>query len=356
MFARVPAHRYQDPLDLIWLECATRVGFRVHRASDAYASYDGRGTILIATPDQFDADDNLGQMIFHELCHALVEGDLGETQLDWGLDNTRAGHPWREHACLRTQAWLADQFGLRDFLAPTTDYRVSFWEGLGIHPLLVAETEGGRREKSAVAARKAIHRSRLPRWHQPLTDALNRTRIILDLVSPLDLGVTQGLPSLWSVPSAPPPPHPAGHAPILPGIGNEGCNSCAWSYSERGIARCRHVPRVKVGNDAPACMLHESKNELDCLTCGACCREAYDSVEVSQRDAVRKSHPDLVIHQGGRLKLLRDHERCAALEGGQRSGEPYSCRIYPDRPRTCRDFTLGSRNCLDARRKVGLSL
>ena len=32
------------------------------------------------------------------------------------------------------------------------------------------------------------------------------------------------------------------------------------------------------------------------------------------------------------------------------------CVIYDDRPRTCRDFTLGSGHCLTARRRVGLSL
>jgi len=34
----------------------------------------------------------------------------------------------------------------------------------------------------------------------------------------------------------------------------------------------------------------------------------------------------------------------------------YQCTIYDDRPRTCRDFTLGSNHCLTARRRVGLSL
>jgi len=36
-----------------------------------------------------------------------------------------------------------------------------------------------------------------------------------------------------------------------------------------------------------------------------------------------------------------------------------SCRpseLYDDRPRSCRDFTLGSAHCLTARRRVGLSL
>jgi hypothetical protein len=34
----------------------------------------------------------------------------------------------------------------------------------------------------------------------------------------------------------------------------------------------------------------------------------------------------------------------------------FHCVIYDDRPRTCRDFTLGSEHCLTARRRVGLTL
>jgi Fe-S-cluster containining protein len=56
------------------------------------------------------------------------------------------------------------------------------------------------------------------------------------------------------------------------------------------------------------------------------------------------------------LKLLRDKSRCAALVGGNAATEPFHCAIYEGRPKTCRDFTLGSENCLAARRKVGLSL
>ena len=57
-----------------------------------------------------------------------------------------------------------------------------------------------------------------------------------------------------------------------------------------------------------------------------------------------------------------DGDRCAALCGGEPdAAKPervtrYYCAIYDDRPRTCRDFTLGSAHCLTARRRVGLSL
>ena len=85
-FLRQPRHQYEDPLARVWLNCAESVGFQVVRSTEAYASSDGRGRLLIATADQFDPDDNLAQMIFHELCHALIEGERGEQTLDWGLD------------------------------------------------------------------------------------------------------------------------------------------------------------------------------------------------------------------------------------------------------------------------------
>lgn len=72
--AREVTRVYRDPLDELWLACAAEVGLRVRRTADAYASTDGRGTLSISTPEHLDADDCLAQMVFHELCHALVQG------------------------------------------------------------------------------------------------------------------------------------------------------------------------------------------------------------------------------------------------------------------------------------------
>ncbi|HEY6177890.1 MAG TPA: YkgJ family cysteine cluster protein, partial [Kofleriaceae bacterium] len=94
-------------------------------------------------------------------------------------------------------------------------------------------------------------------------------------------------------------------------------------------------------------------------TCGACCRAAYHSVEVSRRDPVVKAQPALIVDRGRYLEIRRNGDRCAALEGGvveHGTTTRYHCTIYDDRPRTCRDFTLGSAHCLTARRRVGLSL
>jgi Fe-S-cluster containining protein len=96
---------------------------------------------------------------------------------------------------------------------------------------------------------------------------------------------------------------------------------------------------------------------LDCLDCGACCREAFTTVEVSARDPFVKSHPELIVRQeSGRRAIRRDGgpepatgPRCAALVGDG----PYTCVAYADRPWTCRGFTAGSPACADARRRVG---
>ncbi|HRC56094.1 MAG TPA: hypothetical protein PKU97_09220, partial [Kofleriaceae bacterium] len=79
-------HSYADPLAEIWLGAAARVGLRVRRVADAYASTDGAGEMLIAEDAALDADDSLAQMIFHELCHSLVEGEAAFAVADWGLD------------------------------------------------------------------------------------------------------------------------------------------------------------------------------------------------------------------------------------------------------------------------------
>ncbi len=65
-----------------------------------------------------------------------------------------------------------------------------------------------------------------------------------------------------------------------------------------------------------------------------------------------KRHPRLIVHRDTYVELAREGTRCAALAV---AGHHYSCEIYADRPRTCRDFTRESANCLDARRRVGLS-
>ncbi len=446
-FIRQATHYYNDPLSRVWIACAEAVGFRIVRTPDAYASTDGKGTLLIAVDEMFDPDDSLAQMIFHELCHALVEGEDGESKLDWGIGYAIGNNPWREHAALRLQAYLAGQVGLRDFFAPTTDFRVSFWNAMPVDPFYAPPELGGRRERSCVAARLAAWRATLSRWAKPLNQALSASaaiaaatpRIIpseasfcnseaslpfdrcspnlntVELSStvpspnggglgwgqvksvaslpfnrpppnlpplggginsaalPPNLPPSEGKTNLTSLPSSPPPSvekgfslwstvqvppvaHPSGHSPVADHFSGFYCADCAWGFVERHRLRCRHAPSMRLPDDSPACWRYEPAQALDCLSCGACCREAYHAVEISRREPVNKRHPKLVVIQDSRRKLLRNGKRCAALSGGEKPTETFACDIYEDRPRTCREFTLGSENCLDARRRVGLSL
>ncbi|MEN9785068.1 MAG: hypothetical protein RLZZ299_332 [Pseudomonadota bacterium] len=136
------------------------------------------------------------------------------------------------------------------------------------------------------------------------------------------------------------------------------CGDCAWA-ALRGpgprVLRClRH--RRRVAPDEAACPSWTAPAALDCQACGACCREAYHRVEVAPRDPFRRTHPDMletVAEEGRRTWILpRPNGLCRALTG---TPGAWSCAVYEDRPRTCRDFTVGSANCLEARRRVGLT-
>ena len=126
---RKPRHIYIDPLDAIWLTVAARVGFRVERSGEVYASTDGQGVMTIGAPSTLDSDDCLAQMVLHELCHSLIEGAQSLHVPDFGLDNESERDVVREHACVRLQAWLTQKHGLRRVLAPTTDFR-SYYDEL----------------------------------------------------------------------------------------------------------------------------------------------------------------------------------------------------------------------------------
>jgi hypothetical protein len=341
--AREVTHRYVDPLAQVWLGAARRIGLRIVRTADAYAATDGRGTLAIGTDATLDADDSLAQMIFHELCHSLVEGEPAFARPDWGMDNTGPDHDWREHACLRVQWVLAGRHGLRAVFAPTTEFR-AFWDGLA------GDVLAQRSDPSVPAAIAGLSRAAHPPWGPALGEALAATAQIAQLAARFAQGEPTGdhrSPWLDAVP--PPPPHPTG---LPAGAADATCGVCVW----RSNGRCRHAG-ARVDPAWPACERFEAA--LDCQACGACCRAAYHSVEVSRRDPVVKAQPAMIVDRGEYLELRRCGDRCAALEGGaidHGAITRYHCTIYDDRPRTCRDFTLGSSHCLTARRRVGLSL
>ncbi len=340
-------------IDLIWIDAAARCGFRVERGDAAYATTDGRRTIAIGTRAVLDDDDSLAQLVFHELCHALVQGEARWSEPDWGLDNTTDRDDDKEAACLRLQAHWSDRHGLRAEMAPTTPWR-EYYRQLPEAPLFPVTPADEAPCALAAAAVSLAAEKQIDR----LLDAA--------------LAATAAL--VGGQPAAPAALHPAGFAF---GPAGRTCGECAWIYrGGRGpaVERCRQTAG-EVGDgrrtrgDLAACERFEPP--VDCLTCGACCREAYHSVSVSLRDPVVWKQPGLIVREGHRFSVLRAGARCAALEcesaspaaseavrnEATASPQPhrYHCRIYEDRPRTCREFEQGGRHCLVARRRVGLS-
>ncbi|HVZ20542.1 MAG TPA: hypothetical protein VG871_05745, partial [Vicinamibacterales bacterium] len=185
------------------------------RTREAYASSDGCGVIAIGVDDVLDPDDAVAQLIFHELCHAITEGDQALTLADWGLEN-RPDHVVREHACLRFAADLAARFGLRAAMAPTTEYR-AYYDALPDEPLAAAVEDEA--VAIAVAARARFTSSR---WRGPVAMALAATAA---LVQGSDDGATHPTGFPWG---------PAGAT----------CDGCAWMYrGGRGpaVSRCRQT-------------------------------------------------------------------------------------------------------------------
>ena len=167
--SRPVLHTYRDPLDLIWLETARRLGMPVVRDPDVFASW-RPGALHLATSDALDSDDCLAQMILHETCHALIEGPDGMAKADWGLENIDERDLDREYACQRLQAALTDPWGLRALLAVTTEHR-GYYDALGEHPL---QGEG----PSVLLARQGWKRATEGEWSDPLRQALAATRTL----------------------------------------------------------------------------------------------------------------------------------------------------------------------------------
>ena len=189
---RKPRHSYLDPLDAIWLTAAARIGFRVERSSEVYASTDGKGVMTIGDASTLDPDDCLAQMILHELCHSLIEGPDGLTLPDFGLDNESEQDVVREHACLRLQAWLTEKHGLRKALAPTTDFR-GYYDALPEPPFADAD------DPATKMARAGAARSEQPPWAPHLWEGLEATAKVLKVAR--DLGARDPHtedPPIWS--------------------------------------------------------------------------------------------------------------------------------------------------------------
>ena len=99
--------------------------------------------------------------------------------------------------------------------------------------------------------------------------------------------------------------------------------------------------------------------DLDCLTCGACCRTGTDGrILIPPEDLTRWrkiGRPDVADavqpgHFGMAAFATREDGSCIHLGTPQ---SPNACRIYEIRGTTCRDFEKGSRQCLEFRREAG---
>ncbi|MBT8469475.1 MAG: hypothetical protein KJN97_12080 [Deltaproteobacteria bacterium] len=189
---RNPSSIYLDPLDAIWLTVADRIGFRVERSAEVYASTDGAGLMTIGDPSTLDADDCLAQMILHELCHSLVGGEDSLGVPDFGLDNESERDIAQEHACLRLQAWLTKQHGLRQALAPTTDFR-SYYDELPEDPL------ADDRDPATIRAKQGAARSQKPPWAPHIEEGLVATQKVMKAARDLDARDPASVkPPIWS--------------------------------------------------------------------------------------------------------------------------------------------------------------
>ena len=343
MSERPIEHSYTDPLDLVWLRAAEDLGLKIHRSSDAFAAYDGKGTLTIANESDFDADDSLAQMIFHEICHWLVAGIRGKNLPDWGLSNEDDRDLVYEHAAHRVQAALSAPFGLREFMAVTTDWR-PYWDALPVDPLRDGD------DPAIAIAQEACHLARLPPFKSVLQRSLSATEAIANAVRD-----ASGPASLWNLTRA---RHRLGS--LLSSSVESRCGTCGWSVSDKSGLVCRqHKPpegtAPAVSADEQACERWEPKFSADdCGDCGACCREGFDSVTVSAEEPFAKLHSELVQLHNGEHTVMRPQGRCVALDGDGVSA-PYRCRHYDTRPQNCVEFEVAGDNCLLARRRVGLS-
>jgi uncharacterized protein len=93
----------------------------------------------------------------------------------------------------------------------------------------------------------------------------------------------------------------------------------------------------------------------DCLTCGACCT-AFLCVGVRRSDGIDPEDYWDITSDGPSGEIVIDRflrrdpetKNCVALEGTP--GEKVGCRIYEQRPLTCRQFEAGSDRCHALRR------
>jgi hypothetical protein len=199
-YERPVLSRYLDPLELVWLSTARRLGLTVRRDPVIFSRTDGSGMLWLGPRDDLDADDTVCQMLFHELCHWITNGVESFHMEDWGFPLDDADDP-REFGCLRLQAWLSERHGLRGALGPTGKYR-EYYDKLPDDVLAPLDDSDWEREVVRIGA-EAIARAQLPPFSPALDEALAATAALRAVVTPfLSTYATElegdTLPSLWS--------------------------------------------------------------------------------------------------------------------------------------------------------------
>lgn len=342
MQPRRPTHAYTDPLDLVWIRTAERIGWHVVRSDDVYAAFDGNGTLTVCHPGHFDPDDCMAQYILHEICHALVAGPEGCQLENFGLDNTSEVHLLWEQATHRVQAELTRRYGLRGMLRPNSEYRYYF-DALPELPLF----DDG--DPAVPLAREGIRRADQGPWAQAILEALAATADIFRATAPFAPGS-----SLFDFNTSP------RHRPDQrTSYAEFSCSACAWRTPDAS-QHCHRFPSasptelqaLRVG-DGACPKFQPQLTARDCAACGACCREGFHLVEVAPDEAFAETHRHLLVFDQHGQHLPRPDGLCLLLEGG--SGTPWLCRDYERRPRSCQDFEVGGPACLEARRRVKLS-
>ena len=199
-YVRPICSRYQDPLDVVWFATAKRFGLTIRRNRAIFSATDGAGLLELGPRDTLDPDDSAAQMIFHEFCHWITNGEATIRERDWGFP-LDAELDWREHACLRLQAALTDGHDLRQVLAPTSGFR-AYYDVIPADPF--EGIDGWHHEDQVVPlAREAFARSKRAPFVDGLQAALAATAQIRSAIRPLlpdyatDIA-NDSLPSLWA--------------------------------------------------------------------------------------------------------------------------------------------------------------
>jgi hypothetical protein len=342
MKPRRPTHRYVDPLDLIWIRTAERIGWTVERGNDVYASFDGRGVLTICNPIDFDPDDCLAQYILHEICHAIVAGPEASHKPNFGLDNTSEVHLLWEQATHRVQAELTRRHGLRGMLRPNSEYRYYF-DSLPEIPLF----DDG--DPAVPIAREAMTRADAAPYADALAEALDASRRIFEATAPF-----AEEDSIFDVNAS-----PLFRPELRQSYAEYRCEDCAW-YAPEEAGHCHRHPQVtgealaELRVAGGACAKFQGRlSERDCGACGACCREGFHLVEVAEDEPIAQTHRHLLVTDQHGHHLPRPNGLCPLLSGG--AGSPWRCREYKARPNSCRDFEINGPACLEARRRVQFS-